>query len=246
MRNKITILLFAMFIIGCSKKQLNEKTDNRNTWSKAKRFEHIKNTKDSTTWNEEMLEDDKQLIGIGDFGPFELGAFPVPKYDLIVKESFKGLGNKSGEFKIQNKKLLMNSFFVAQNELNKSRLNDKKDEIFFQIIVLTDTISSENQSLVLSRNHPDYIGQGFFKTKNNRIDYFAFQTAEKNAYAIINTKLFDLSFGKTILVAPQKDKTLRFLQITSPELTSDLITEYTNELIMEEEAIQFLLKESNI
>ena len=148
-------------------------------------------------------------------------------------------------FKLKDKTLLMNSFFIGQNELNKNRLNNKKDEIFFQIIVLTDTINN-NQSLILSRNHPDYLGQGFFKTKNNRIDYLAFKTADNTAYAIINTKLFDLNFGKTVLVTPQKDKTLRFLQLASPELISDSITKYTNDLIKENAISRFLLKSNNI
>ena len=38
----------------------------------------------------------------------------------------------------------MDSFFVEKNELNKNRLNDKKDDVFFQIIVLTDTIDKKN------------------------------------------------------------------------------------------------------
>ncbi|EIJ39099.1 hypothetical protein JoomaDRAFT_2105 [Galbibacter orientalis DSM 19592] len=244
MRNRIITSLFIILLIACSKNQSVEKSNNK--WSKTKRLKHINNTKDSMTWDMEMLENDKQLIEIGDFGPFELGAYPVPKYSLLGEESFKGLGNKSGVFKLKDKTLLMNSFFIGQNELNKNRLNNKKDEIFFQIIVLTDTINNNNQSLVLSRNHPDYLGQGFFKTKNNRIDYLAFKTADNTAYAIINTKLFDLNFGKTVLVTPQKDKTLRFLQLASPELISDSITKYTNDLIKENAISRFLLKSNNI
>ncbi len=144
----------------------------------------------------------------------------------------------------------MDSFIVEKNELNKNRLNDKKDDVFFQIIVLTDTTDNENyalhQSAVLSRNHPDYLGQGFIKTQSNRIDYLAFQTAENDAFAIVNTRLYNLNFGKTILIAPQKDKTLRSLQIKSPQMTSLSLKKSTEDLLNQKEIIDFFQKEGNI
>ena len=73
MRNRIITSLFIILLIACSKNQSVEK--NNNKWSKTKRLKHINNTKDSMTWDMEMLENDKQLIEIGDFGPFELGAY---------------------------------------------------------------------------------------------------------------------------------------------------------------------------
>jgi hypothetical protein len=50
--------------------------------------------------------------------------------------------------------------------------------------------------MAISKNNQNYLGRGFMKTKNSRIDYVAFQTAESNAFAIINNRLFDLNFGK--------------------------------------------------
>jgi hypothetical protein len=144
----------------------------------------------------------------------------------------------------------MNSFFVGKNELNKDRLNGMEDQVFFQILVLTDTIDNENynlnKSISISRNHPDYLGQGFVKTKNNRIDYLAFQTAENNSYAIINSRIFDLHYGKTILIAPQKNNTLKSLQIKSPELTSGSILTYANKLTTDKKVIEFFDNNENI
>ena len=239
MEKILFITIFIILITSCSEK----KTSNQDNWSESKRLEHLQNINDSTTWDYEMFESDKNDVDLGDFGPFQIGTFPVPKYDLIGKGSFKGLGNFSDKLPLKNKTLLMNSFFVKTNLFNKNRLKDRKDEIFFQIIISTDTIDDINHnlagSIVISRNHPDYFGQGFIKTKNNRIDYLAFQTPENNAYAIINTRIFDLNYGKTILIAPQNDKTLKSLQIKSPKLTSDSILEYTKKLIKEKEIIEF-------
>ena len=142
----------------------------------------------------------------------------------------------------------MSSFFVKHNVLNQDRLKDMKDEVFFQVLILTDTLNNDQLTgnIITSRNHPDYLGQGFVKTINNRIDYAAFITAENNAYAIINTRVFDLRFGKTILIAPQKDKTLRSLQIESPKMSSDMIINYMESLLKDEKALKFFENKDNI
>ncbi len=220
------------------------------SWNKEKREQHLDNRNDSTTWNKDLLEDDIENMSDEDYGPFEMGVFPEPKYDLLGKDSFDGVGNKSGKYQMIDRSILMNSFFVSENALNRDRLKGMKNAIFFQILVLTDTIDNVNYNLanavVVSRNHPDYLGQGFYKTKNNRIDYVAFTTAENETYAIINTRIFNLRFGKTILIAPQSDKTLRSLQIVSPEMSSDSIAKYTDQLIMEQKVISFFLNKDNI
>ena len=179
----ITILCF--IIVSCSKvdKTANLESDiDKTGWNNQKREQYLNNRNDSTTWDNEMLNNDKQLIGVGELGPFELGVFPVPKYELLGEGSFKGLGNTNEDFKAGNKTVVMNSFFVAKNEINKERLGDKNNEVFFQLLVLTDTLDTENynlnKSIAISRNHPDYVGQGFVKTKSNTIYYVAFDTAE--------------------------------------------------------------------
>lgn len=242
MKNIVLILFF--LLINCNhSKKLSEVTEDGTTWNQQKREQYLNNRNDSTSWDNEMLNNDKQLIGIGEFGPFEIGVFPVPKYELLGNDSFKGLGSKGEDFKVGNKTVIMNSFFVAKNEINKKRLEDKNDDIFFHILVLTDTLDTENYNLnkniAISRNHPDYVAQGFVKTKTNTLDYFAFVTAEEDSYAIINTRLFNLNFGKTILIAPQKDGTLRSLQIKSPELTSETIIKYTESITNEEKVFKF-------
>lgn len=96
--NKIMILLTLLLVgSGCSNTSSKVKSVN-NQWNHQKRENHLDNRRDSTSWDKEMLEDDRQSIMDGDFGPFELGVFPQPKYDLIGKDSFKGMGNKSGQF----------------------------------------------------------------------------------------------------------------------------------------------------
>lgn len=211
---------------------------------------------DSSYWDTEMLKADLSHKNERPTGPFMFGAFPVPNYDLIGKRTFSGLGNfgYSGAGKyyktIKDKTILYNSFFVKKNNLNQERLQKIKDEIFFQILVLTDTIDSVNFSHVgseiISRNHPDYLGQGFYRTKATRIDYVAFTTLEQESYAIVNTRLFNLDYGKTILIAPQKDGSLRSKQIESPQLSSEEINQFTEKLLEEDETVEFFTKPGNI
>ena len=242
---KVLPILY-LIIISCSNMDKTSKAESNEvntTWNQQKREQYLSNRNDSTTWNNEMFNSDKQLIGIGEFGPFEIGVFPVSKYELLGEGSFKGLGNKNEDFKAGDKTIVMNSFFVAKNGINQERLKGKDDEVFFHLLVLTDTLDTENynlnKSIAISRNHPDYVGQGFVKTKSNIIDYFAFDTAEGESYAIINTRLFNLNFGKTILIAPKNDGTLRSLQIECPQLTSDAIIAYTDSLIKEKQIVRF-------
>ncbi|MDG4714374.1 hypothetical protein [Winogradskyella marincola] len=242
---KVLPILYVI-IISCSNMNKTSKAESNEvntTWNQQNREQYLSNRNDSTTWDNEMFNSDKQLIGIGELGPFEIGVFPVPKYELLGEGSFKGLGNKNEDFKVGEKTIVMNSFFVAKNEINQERLDDKADKVFFHLLVLTDTLDTENynlnKSIAISRNHPDYVGQGFVKTKSNTIDYFAFDTAEGESYAIINTRLFNLNFGKTILIAPKNDGTLRSLQIESPQLTSEAIIAYTDSLIKEKQIVRF-------
>ena len=171
----------------------------------------------------------------GDFGPFELGVFPEFKYDLIGKNGFDGLGNKSGNLQVKGKNVLMNSFF-SENTINKNRLKGMKNEVFFQILDLTDTIANENDKLTDNgtkfRNPPNFLGQEFVKIKTNKIEYLAFVDANNTAYVIINTRVFDVSFGKTILNAPKKNNTLISLKIKSPQMSSVSITKNIASLIM--------------
>lgn len=245
MKNQIILVVLMLTALSACKNTSKDKLQRNNvtTWNQQKREQYLDSRNNSTTWDNEMFNNDKQLIGIGEFGPFEIGVFPVPKYELLGNDSFKGLGSKGEDFKVDDKTVIMNSFFVAKNGINKKRLEDKNDDVFFQILVLTDTLDTENYNLnkniTISRNHPDYLAQGFVKTKSHTIDYLAFDTAERHSYAVVNTRIFDLNFGKTILIAPQKDGTLRSLQIKSPELTSETIIKYADSLINEEKVSRF-------
>lgn len=221
-------------------------------WNKTLEEKHLKNRQDSSTWDTELLKRDiegnKERIP----KPMRYGAFPVPKYELLGKESFKGVGN-GGNFSgvdVNGKKILYSYFLVNKNALTQDFVGNKPNEVFFTIVTLTDFIDTINYThagvQVISRNNPDYIGQGFFRTRNDEIDYTAFLTANRDEYAIINMRLFNLKNGRIILIAPQKDGSLRSMQINPPILNDQELNDYINKILKQEDVKQFFTDKNNI
>lgn len=220
-------------------------------WNLEKERIHNENRNDSTKWSSKTWKaDTKNIILKG--RPFIDGVFPVPKYEL-TDSTFNGLGN-SGDWKgfdLNDKKIIYHSFYVKKNAVNRKFINDKPNEVFFTIAVLTDSIDLKGYShtnvSISSRNHPHYVGQGFVKTKSNEIDFISFLTADRNNYAIVNMRLFDLRIGRIILIAPKKDGTLRSLQLNSPNMPSEEMDEYIKNLMSnDKKVIDFFMDKNNI
>ncbi len=225
-------------------------------WTLEKEHEHLQNRNDSTTWdNAQFLTDLEARNILPPNKPFEVGVFPTPSFALLGEKSFGGVGtfgiNGDGDEKhIQDKIILYNSFFVGMSDITKPFVGDENERVFFQIILLTNFVDTANythqQKLAFSRNHPDYMGQGQYKTQQNTIQYVAFLRPNQDSYAIINMRLFNLKQGRTILIAPQKDGSLRSMQIDSPPLTSAQIDQYTDKLLKQKEVEDFFTYHGNI
>ncbi|BDS11077.1 hypothetical protein [Aureispira anguillae] len=258
MKKTLSLFMAFLLLISCSDEQPKKQISTTGFWSKEKKEAHLANREDSTKWDLTLLKQDQQYtaLGLGANLPITNGVFPVPNYDLMGKGSFKGLGNhgclggEGYEKKIGDKTILYNSFLSKKSPINAAFVQDKENEIFFHIVVLTDFVDtveySHHKGDVISRNHPDYICEGFFKTQKTKIDYTAFITADRHSYAIVNMRLFDLKDGKTILIAPQKDQTLRSMQIKSPDLSNKEIDQYTNELLKKQSIVDFFTKDGTI
>lgn len=244
--NKTIIFTLLILSSSCT---AQEKTEFK--WNLEKERIHNENRNDSTTWSSKVWTDDTlnfELKG----KPIISGVFPVPKYELI-DSTFNGLGysgNWTG-YDFKDKKIVYHSLHVAKNGVNKEFISDKANEVFFTIAVLTDSVDLKGYTHtdvgITSRNHPHYAGQGFVKTKFNEIEFVSFITADRNNYAVINMRLFDLKIGRIVLIAPQKDGTLRSLQLNSPIMSSEEIDKYIEELMSnDKKVIDFFTKAGNI
>ena len=108
-------------------------------------------------------------------------------------------------------------------------------------------METENPVLATSRNHPHYLAQGSLNTSSkSRVDWVATQFADKNAYGIVNTRIFDLRIGRLILVAPQKDGSIRFYQTEAPTMNSDEQEKFIENLKTESKAVEFFNNGNNI
>lgn len=221
-------------------------------WTDKSEKQHLQNRQDSSTWDTELLRRDIESNKERAAKPMRYGAFPVPKYDLLGAESFKGVGN-GGNFTgidINGRKVLYSYFLVNKNAFTQKFIGDKPNEVFFTIVTLTDFIDTVNYThagvQVISRNNPDYIGQGFFKTKNDEIDYTAFLTASRDEYAIVNMRLFNLKNGRLVLIAPQKDGSLRSMQLKMPVLSDKELPDYINKTLQQDDVKKFFSNSGTI
>ncbi|MFC0877123.1 hypothetical protein ACE01N_11035 [Saccharicrinis sp. FJH2] len=245
--NRIITYIFLVLTFGCKvqEKEIEFK------WNPEKEKIHNENRNDSTKWSSKNWESDTSDFEL--WGkPIISGVFPVPEYDLI-DSTFNGLGNSGNweGFELKGKKVIYHSLYVNKNAVNKEFINNKANEVFFTIAVLTDSVDLKGYShtdvSITSRNHPHYVGQGFVKTKFNEIDFISFITADRNNYAIVNMRLFDLRIGRIVLIAPQQDGTLRSLQLNSPIMSSKEMDEYIENLMSnDKEVIEFFTKSDNI
>ncbi|SNV51048.1 Uncharacterised protein [Chryseobacterium taklimakanense] len=236
-------LFFSLFAISCSAQNYDVISKVR---EKQLEVQNQNNALDFNRVKEELAIKGEKM------GPFTYGIFPYPDYDSISKNTFAGIGTLGNFYGIDvnGKKVVYTSFFEGKSKLNKYRIKGK-DNVFFTIAVLTDFVDdkefSSMKSQIVSRNFPDAIGQGYIKTKNNQIDFSAFITIENEQFAIVNMKLYNLKYGKIILIAPQKDGSLRSMQIQeNQDLTTENLKKYLEQLLHIPEIIDFYSNSNTI
>jgi hypothetical protein len=219
-------------------------------WGLDQEKEQVKRREDPASWDRRMLDADRPQPKDPPSAPLASGAFPVPEYDLVGRDSCRGNGFLFTETPWHAHYVLGSALFVGRGPVNEKFIEDRKDEVFFHVLVLSDKkIRPEDgntRSDISSRNHPHVIGQGLFKTAKSEIDYVAFQTADRNAYAIVNMRLFDLRAGRVVIIAPQKDGTLRSMQVQTPVLESKQVKDFDAKLLKEPRVVKFLDMPGNI
>lgn len=103
MNRLLLFLAIQLVVLSCSN-TISIVNSKDNQWNNQKREQHLNNRNDATSWDRTMLEENRLLIDDGDYGPFEIGVFPEPKYSLIGKGSFKGGDMRPESFKLKIKK----------------------------------------------------------------------------------------------------------------------------------------------
>lgn len=241
------IVLLSLFFIS-----LTAYSQNLNSGlSDSLEMQRIKNRQNSATWDRELMQRDiSDSIANPKGRPFPHGAFPVPVYDLAGKFRYSGAG-AGGNFKMFHDKILTYSFFFAnKTEASKIYLGDMANETFFIFVMLTDYIDTVNyshgQAYLLSRNNPDVTCEGYFRTKHDEVDFMAFLTPDRNEYAVVNMRLFNLKFGRVILIAPQKDHSLRSMQLSAPVMSNNEVDSYIDRILEQDDIKEFFLNSGSL
>lgn len=137
--------------------------------------------------------------------PLHKTPFPVAEYDYA---------EASNPITLKIRNYLFKGVRIGEYESPESEV--VKDAL--TLLVLTNDENAEESTLVESRNFPYLTAQGFFKTKDTKFDWVFSKSPDGFSTLLFNMKLFDLRFGETIVVVPQKDKSFVYCQINdSPE-----------------------------
>lgn len=137
-------ILFLIIAVNCFSQSKNQ---NQYKWSEKDKAEQYKSREDSTKWFNANFDVDIKNHDLNT-KPMNFGVFPGPNYALIDKNGFNGLGNISERngINLKDKKIVYNSFFANNCLFNKGIIKDKPNEVYFLIIVLTDSIDIKNSS----------------------------------------------------------------------------------------------------
>lgn len=198
-----------VLILGLS---FNAFAQNKFEWNFERAKKHAEAQQDTAQWELNLLKVDGAMSR-NSYYPIQIGSFPVAKYDS------PGNGNSQLAYKIGNSMLSGQAVFVGKGEQNKAFFtnNTQVVEVPFVILSVVDSVN-HGSAFMTSRNHPHYLAEGRIPFKNYDIDWVSMQMADRNAYAIVNMRLFDLRFGRLVIVAPQKDGSMRFLQVMTGDI----------------------------
>ncbi|HEY5688258.1 MAG TPA: hypothetical protein VIS27_08150 [Yeosuana sp.] len=213
------------------------------------RLKQIENIKNPELWDMERMKD-VDIEPIKELEPIRFGAFPVPTYNSLFGFNYRGGGAVDNRMArslpdyritVEDKEIVFCSFHIGNSPLYEE---EKRNKAFFTVISVIDSVDADNfamgTSRFLSRNHPDYGGEGSFITKENKVDFVAFITPDKGSFAIVNMRLFHLEHGNIILVTPQKDGSFRSLQIEGSVPPAEGSFEYIKRNVLQrEEVIKF-------
>ncbi|MDP4828420.1 MAG: DUF4855 domain-containing protein, partial [Flavobacteriales bacterium] len=83
----------------------------------------------------------------------------------------------------------------------------------FTIAVCTDTSFIDESAFVQSRNYPYFTAQGMMETEDVKFDWVCLQSPDSASFAIVNMKLFDLRFGRTVFLFPKRDGSFLYSQL---------------------------------
>lgn len=163
------------------------------------------NNENNDSWNLDLLKQDcsnyREHPEVFEGLPLSAMPFPVADYEYAVA---------SFPLKYVTKEVSMAGIAIADYE----SYDDTIPDYAFQLLLLGDITSYSESNSVSSRNFPNLSAQGYLKNDQTSFDWIFSKIPDKASQAFVNTKLFDLSLGETVVVWPvNKGEYFAYLQI---------------------------------
>lgn len=160
--------------------------------------EKAKNNSDPDKWDMNIYAIDAANTMEESFGPFKDMAYPVEPYKYSVASS-------TLNFEIDAHCFSGKTF--------GERIPVSKEEYQTQyratVIIHTGEKHKRIRSMVTSRNAPYLSFQGDL----NAIQFAGVYSPDGSGFVLVNMKVFDLRFGKTIIIFPTTENSFYYLQI---------------------------------
>ncbi len=190
------------------------------------------NNQNPDKWNRELFENDKKWLKESKAKPLKALAFPVEKYDYYVF-------NNPFNFKIEDQ--YFSGITFGENIGGKENKFILKPEL--TLIFYTRDKKIQINGDVSSRNYPYLTVQGQVET-TDQFDFVGVKSPENSGYLMVNLKSFDLRFGETVIIFPNKDHSFYYLQLKEKPKLNENTEEYVKRLISDQK-ISEMMKLSN-
>ncbi|TCK67312.1 hypothetical protein DFQ05_1086 [Winogradskyella wandonensis] len=240
MQKILITIIFGLLFSSCQENEkLNslEKSTEVNKWNIEKLSIRARQHLDSTNWDLELLNQDIETYNkyseIFQSYPLNKSPFPIAEYDYAVS---------SIPFVIELDYVVLKGVRIGEYENPESeKIIDK-----LTLLILTNDKDSEENTLVDSRNYPYLTAQGKIEANNNDFDWVFSSSPDGFSTLILNMKLFDLRFGETIIIYPQKDKSFFYEQIEDSPNNYENFEEFKKKIISNPKVKNQLDSEKNI
>lgn len=131
--------------------------------------------------------------------PLALSAFPIKEYEYAVH-------SQSAPF------YLNGHTYIKVSIGDYPDFNSDSTRIAGSLIFQVDSLKTNENTFVQSRNWPYLTAQGTFLVDKLPFDWVFIETPDHTAYFMVNMKLFDLKDGKDIFIFPNEDGSFLYAQ----------------------------------
>jgi len=207
MNRQILTFLLLLYVSICNGQSILESLERK-----------AKNNQIPEKWNMELFTSDQERLKDEKTKPFNSSAFPVEKYAYYVF-------NKPFNFQLNN--WHFSGIAFGENKKNSNNKYEKKHEL--AIIFFTGNKDYQLEGSVSSRNFPYLTVQGQVEL-NNPYDFWGVKSPDNSGYIIINLKSFDLRFGQTVMIFPNKDNSFYYLQFDKKPQSNEKFADFISEL----------------